>query len=42
MANIIPDEVKKIVSFIFIRNENGEMFPNGAGFFVSIKIARLT
>lgn len=37
MANVIPDDVKKVVSFIFIRNERGEIVPNGTGFFVSIK-----
>jgi len=32
----IPEEIKKIVSFIFVRNAGGQLVPNGTGFFVGV------
>ncbi len=37
MATRIPSEVKKIVTFIFVRDSRGEFVPNGTGFFVGVK-----
>lgn len=37
MATPIPPDIKKAVSFIFIKNDKGELAPNGTGFFVGIK-----
>jgi len=37
MATPIPSEVKSVVAFIFIKNEEGELIANGTGFFVGVK-----
>jgi len=36
-ATTIPQEVKDVVTFIFIKNDSGQVIPNGTGFFVGIK-----
>ena len=36
MANHLK-EIKKSVSFIFVKNEKGELIPNGTGFFIGVK-----
>lgn len=36
-ATIIPQEVKDTVTFIFIKNDSGQVIPNGTGFFVGVK-----
>ncbi len=37
MATPIPSEVKSVVAFIFIKNEEGELIANGTGFFVGAR-----
>lgn len=37
MATTIPQEVKSTVTFIFIKNNAGQLTPNGTGFFASLK-----
>ena len=37
MATPIPSEVKSVVAFIFIKNEEGKLIANGTGFFVGVK-----
>jgi len=37
MATTIPSQVKDIVTFIFIKAPNGQLVPNGTGFFVGVK-----
>jgi len=37
MATPIPSEVKSVVVFIFVKNEEGDLIPNGTGFFVGVK-----
>jgi len=37
LALPIPSDVKNIVTFIFIKNDKGELVPNGTGFFVRVK-----
>lgn len=37
MATVIPADVKNTVFFIFVKNEKGELLPNGTGFLVSVK-----
>jgi len=37
MATIIPSDVKDVVNFIFIINDEGNKVPNGTGFFVGVK-----
>ncbi len=39
MATPIPSEIKSVVAFIFIENENGKLVPNGTAFFVGVKNA---
>ena len=34
----VPEQVKSVVGFIFVKNPKGEMLPNGTGFFVGLKI----
>ena len=36
-ATTIPKEVKDVVTFIFIKNDSGQVIPNGTGFFVGVK-----
>ena len=36
-ASVIPRNVKDIVTFIFIKNDKGDLVPNGTGFFVGVK-----
>lgn len=36
-ARNVPEEVKDVVTFIFVKNDKGEIVPNGTGFFVSVK-----
>ncbi|MBM4064642.1 MAG: trypsin-like peptidase domain-containing protein [Planctomycetes bacterium] len=36
-ATTIPQEIKDTVTFIFIKNDSGQVIPNGTGFFVGIK-----
>jgi hypothetical protein len=33
----IPEDVKQAVTFIFIKDDSGNIIPNGTGFFVSLK-----
>jgi hypothetical protein len=37
MATPIPSEVKSVVVFIFVKNEEGKLIANGTGFFVGVK-----
>lgn len=37
MATPIPSEVKSVVAFIFIKNEEGKLIANGTGFFIGVK-----
>jgi len=37
MAAPIPSEVKSVVAFIFIKNEEGKLIANGTGFFVGVR-----
>jgi len=37
MAAPVPSEIKSVVAFIFISNEEGKLIPNGTGFFVGVK-----
>ncbi len=37
MATTIPSEVKNIVTFIFVKDAENKLVPNGTGFFVGIK-----
>lgn len=37
MGMPIPQEVKNVVTFVFVPNEAGQPVPNGTGFFVSVK-----
>ena len=37
MATPIPSEVKSVVAFIFIKNEEGKLIANGTGFFVGVR-----
>ena len=37
MASPIPSEIKSVVVFIFVKNEEGKLFANGTGFFVGVK-----
>lgn len=37
MATPIPSEVKSVVTFIYIKNEEGNLFANGTGFFIGVK-----
>jgi hypothetical protein len=37
MGAPIPSEVKSVVAFIFIANDDGKLIPNGTGFFVGVK-----
>jgi len=37
MAAPIPPEIKTVVAFIFIANDDGKPVPNGTGFFVGVK-----
>jgi len=37
MASPIPAEIKSVVAFIFVKNEEGELIANGTGFFVGVK-----
>lgn len=37
VAVTIPDEVKKVVTFVFVRDAQGNLVPNGTGFFVGVK-----
>jgi hypothetical protein len=40
LALPIPPEIKKIVTFIFIKNNKNEFIPNGTGFFVCVETNR--
>jgi len=33
----IPDQLKEIVTFVFVRNVSGQLQPNGTGFFVGVR-----
>lgn len=35
-ATPVPAEVKKLVAFIYIKNDKGELLPNGTGFFIGV------
>jgi len=37
MAAPIPPEIKSVVAFIFVKNEEGKLIANGTGFFVGVK-----
>jgi hypothetical protein len=37
MVESIISQIKKCVTFIFVKNENGQYVPNGTGFFVGVK-----
>jgi len=37
MATPIPPEIKSVVAFIFVKNEEGKLIANGTGFFVGVK-----
>jgi len=37
IATPIPSEVKAVVAFIFIKNEEGKLIANGTGFFVGVR-----
>jgi len=37
IAAPIPSEVKSVVAFIFIKNEEGKLIANGTGFFVGVR-----
>lgn len=37
MATTIPQQIKEVVTFIFIKNGSGQFIPNGTGFFVGVK-----
>ena len=37
LAVAIPANVKRIVTFVFVKRPNGELAPNGTGFFVGVK-----
>jgi len=39
MAAPIPSEIKSVVAFVFIENENGKPVPNGTAFFMGVKNA---
>lgn len=36
----IPEDIKNIVSFVYVQNEKGEIIPNGTAFFVGIPLAK--
>ncbi len=36
-ASVIPADIKKVVSFIYLENDKGEKIANGTGFYVTLK-----
>lgn len=36
MAAAIPDEIKKVVAFVYVKNAKGDFIPNGTAFFVGV------
>ncbi len=37
IGQAIPIEIKKTIAFIYVKNNNGKIVPNGTGFFVGIR-----